>query len=181
MPQSISETNIDGYRIIKLPLEISSSRAGGVRINQIYIENITTQWTNYVFKIKDVYCDYSKVSNLTSGGAYDSFYNSITPNVLNHEDFHTEYTFDLIDDDVFNFSVTFEPLSETPVTGLFTAKLYVSYTNLDVNGNDSFVITLKGECLEQRVSIIDGVSTSNTSYSIKIHNVTYDKEFIRLG
>jgi hypothetical protein len=181
MPQSTVETNIDGYRIVKLPLEISSQRAAGVRVNKIYIENITNSWVNYVFKIKDEYCDYSNVSNLIDSSAYSSFYSNLIPDVLNHQDFHTEYTFDLIGDNVFNFSITFEPLSEFPVTGIFASKLYIEFTNLDTNGDDSFMLNISGECLEQRVGVIDGVSTSDNSYTLKIHNIVYEKEFIRLG
>ena len=180
MPQYIAETNIDGYRIVRLPLELSSSRAFGVRINKIYIENLSSSWKDYVFKIKDLYCDYSNVSNKKDAG-FSVFYNDLTPTPLNPIDFHTEYVFDLIGTNKFNFSVTFEPLSEVPVTGNFSAKLYIEYTTLDVNGNDVFVLNLSGECLEQRVSVIDGVSTNDNSYILKVHNITYEKQFIRLG
>ena len=159
MPQYIAETNIDGYRIIRLPLELSSPRAVGVRVNQIYIENLTSVWTDYVFKIKEVYCDYSNVSNLIQNTNYTSFYNELIPSELNQSDFHTEQTFDLIGTNSFNFSVSFEPLSEVPVTGIFSAKLFILYTNLDTNGDDVFTLNITGECLEQRVSIIDGVNT----------------------
>jgi len=181
MPQSILETNSDGYQIVKLPLRISTSRVGGIKIDKVFVANKTDSWQRHTFKIKDTYCDYSNVSNLNLTNGFNLEYSQMYPDNYSHTDFHIEKSFDLIDDDFFDFSVTFEPLSEITVTGVFACMLRIDYQNIDNLGVDFFDIGIVGECREQRIQIIDGVDTSSPSYILKVHGSSYNNEFIRLG
>jgi len=181
MPQSILEINSDGYQIVKLPLRIKTSRVGGIKINKVFVTNETVQWQNHVFKIRDIYCNYDNVSNLIDTNSFNLEYSQMYPDNYNHMDFHIEKKFDLIDDDFFDFSVTFEPLSEVKVTGIFKCNLRIDYQTINNLGFDFFNLQIIGECREQRVQIIDGVNTSSTSYELKIHGSSYNNEFIRLG
>ena len=103
------------------------------------------------------------------------------PDNYSHTDFHIEKSFDLIDDDFFNFSVTFEPLSEITVTGVFECELRIDYQTINNLGFDFFILQIVGECREQRVQVIDGVNTSSPNYILKVHGSSYNNEFIRLG
>jgi|LUMI01.1.fsa_nt_gb hypothetical protein len=181
MSQSILATNPDGYQIVKLPLRISTSRVGGIRINKVFVVNETNSWQRHVFKIKDIYCDYDNVSNLNLTNSFNLEYSQMYPDNYSHTDFHIEKSFDLIDDDFFNFSVTFEPLSEITVTGVFECELRIDYQTINNLGFDFFILQIVGECREQRVQVIDGVNTSSPNYILKVHGSSYNNEFIRLG
>lgn len=181
MPQSILATDSNGYQIVKLPLRINTSRVGGIQVNKIFVVNNTESWQRHVFKIRDIYCDYNNVSNLKLSNSFNYEYSQMYPDNYNHIDFHIQKKFDLIDTDFFDFSVTFEPLSEITVTGNFTCELRIDYQTKDNDSFDFFNLQIIGECREQRVQVIDGVDTSSPSYILKVHGSSYNNEFIRLG
>ena len=181
MPQSVLETNIDGFRIIKLPLNLTSSRAGGIRVNKIYVKNMVETPDKYVFKIKELYSDYSNVSNIDFLAADAGFYQQIMLQHVNHSDFYVNNIFELHNDDDFDFSVTFEPLSNTPVTGYFNSELHIEWAGIASGGEGEVILNISGEWREQRGQIIDGVNTSDVNYVLKVHNSSYSNEFIRLG
>ena len=181
MPQFTLDKNVDGFDILKLPLKITTSRAGGIRIDKVYVENITNFVSRHVFKIRDIYCDYSNVSNFNPYVENVDFFSQLVPYPLNRTDFHVEHKFSIIEDDFFDFAVTFEPISNATVTGDFSSKIIIEYTHIDNSVTDNFFIIVSAECREQRVSIIDGVSTKDNTYELKVHNLSYSNEFIRLG
>lgn len=181
MPQSTLEINSDGYQIVRLPLRINTSRVGGIKINKVFVINETGSWQRHVFKIRDIYCDYSNVSNLSLTNDFNFEYSQLYPENYNHQDFHIEKKFDLIGNDFFDFSITFEPLSAITVTGIFKCDLRIDFQTKNNLGFDFFNLQVVGECREQRVQVIDGVDTSSPSYILKVHGSSYNNEFIRLG
>ncbi len=102
MSQSILATNPDGYQIVKLPLRISTSRVGGIRINKVFVVNETNSWQRHVFKIKDIYCDYDNVSNLNLTNSFNLEYSQMYPDNYSHTDFHIEKSFDKV---IFEFAI----------------------------------------------------------------------------
>ena len=157
MSQSILATNPDGYQIVKLPLRISTSRVGGIRINKVFVVNETNSWQRHVFKIKDIYCDYDNVSNLNLTNSFNLEYSQMYPDNYSHTDFHIT------------------------VTGVFECELRIDYQTINNLGFDFFILQIVGECREQRVQVIDGVNTSSPNYILKVHGSSYNNEFIRLG
>jgi hypothetical protein len=184
MPQSIYSFNSDGYQIILLPLKIKSLGVGGIKVNKVYIENNTTpahNYVDYVFKIKDRYCDYSNVSSVGDSMSYNSDYMSTIPEGLNHQDFHIEKNFTIEDtDEVFDFSVSFEPISAFTTLGSFESTLYIEYNNVETLGGGTVILYISGECNQKLIENIDGVPVSSAEYNLSIHGNIFN-EFIQLG
>ena len=182
MPQTISEINSDGYQIMRLPLKISTSRVGGIKVEKVYVVNNTSNWTRYVFKLKDIYCDYSTAFSSSLSNAYGVSYVEDIPNNLNHVDFHLEKNFTIENEYFVDFSISFEPLSGPIVTGNFSATLYIEYTFLDTFANNTHIVNLTGTCVQDNIQNIDGVPVLSDNYQLSISGQLFNAEgFINIG
>jgi hypothetical protein len=182
MPQTISEIDSDGYQIMRLPLEINTSRAGGIKIEKVFISNYTNNWTRYVFKLKDIYCDYSTASSSSLSNAYGIDYVNSISNHLNHIDFHLEKNFIVEGEDFVNFSVSFEPLSQVIVTGYFNARLTIEYTIIQTGAIKEHHVDLIGSCVQDDIQDIDGVPVLSNNYQLSISGKLFNAEgFINIG
>ena len=182
MSKTISEINSDGYQIIRLPLKINTSRADGIKVEKVFIENITSNWTRYVFKLKDIYCNYSTASSVSLSNSYQIDYVNTIPNNLNHTDFHLENNFIIQGQEFVDFSVSFEPLSEPVVTGHFSASLHIEYTILETSANGIHTINLNGTCVQGNIENIDGVPVISNNYQLSVSGQLFNVEgFINIG
>jgi len=179
--ESIPGFNSDGFQVMLLPLKINSlGGAGIIRVNKILVENNTSNPNEYVFKLRDQYCDFYTVTDVVDNMNCNSFLNSLpgefTPNEKLDYIIGKEF---VIDSNPFEFKVSFEPISSVPRLGTFSCELIVEYTELNNGATGTYRLTINGTCANRLVDNIDGVGVTSDEYTLSVHSKPFNS-FIKI-